>query len=82
VLADHKRVIYRADVRSCAKMRCVHEPSVTIVLRYADREIVIRDLVAERDPNLLDLCDEHAARMTAPVGWSVRDRREAPALVT
>jgi len=32
-------------------------------------------LLAERDPNLLDLCDEHVERMTPPVGWVVRDER-------
>jgi hypothetical protein len=63
-------------------MRCTAEPAATISLRYAGREVVIGDLQAERDPNLLDLCDEHASRMTPPVGWTVRDERaEAPAVV-
>lgn len=50
-------------------------------LLYADRRVVIGELTGERDPNLLDLCDEHVARMTPPVGWTVRDdRAPAPAL--
>jgi hypothetical protein len=61
-------------------MRCDSEPAATVSLRYADRQVVIADLVGERDPNLLDLCDEHVGRMTPPVGWTVRDERvNAPA---
>lgn len=56
-------------------MRCNADPAATVSLRYADREVVIADLAKERDPNLLDLCEEHVARMTPPVGWTVRDDR-------
>ncbi len=49
----------------------------TVALVYADREVVVTDLLPERDPNLLDLCDEHVGRMTPPVGWAVRDERTA-----
>jgi hypothetical protein len=64
-------------MRTCAKMRCAHEPVVTISLLYAERSVVLDDLLVERDPNLLDLCDEHVSRMTPPVGWVVRDHRTA-----
>jgi hypothetical protein len=63
-------------------MRCGSEPAVTVSLRYAEREVLVADLLPDPDPNLLDLCAEHAGRMTAPVGWSVRDvRAPSPALV-
>jgi Protein of unknown function (DUF3499) len=62
-------------MRTCAKMRCANEPTATVALVYADRTVVIVSLLAERDPNLLDLCDEHVDRMTPPVGWVVRDER-------
>jgi hypothetical protein len=65
-------------MRTCAKMRCDAEPVATVSLRYAEREVTIDDLVAERDRNLLDLCREHVERMTPPVGWTVRDGRVAP----
>jgi Protein of unknown function (DUF3499) len=68
-------------MRACAKMRCAHEPVVTISLLYAERAVVVDDLFVERDPNLLDLCDEHVSRMTPPVGWVVRDRRTASVAV-
>jgi hypothetical protein len=62
-------------------MRCNAEPAATVSLLYTDRQVVIGDLVAERDPNLLDLCGEHVAKMTPPVGWTVRDDRvSAPVL--
>jgi hypothetical protein len=61
-------------------MRCGQEPVVTVSLSYEAREVVVADLGAERDPNLLDLCREHVDRMTPPVGWTVRDLRPAAAL--
>jgi Protein of unknown function (DUF3499) len=64
-------------------MRCSADPAATVSLLYADRQVVIGDLMLERDPNLLDLCEEHVARMTPPVGWTVRDERvSAPALTS
>jgi uncharacterized protein DUF3499 len=58
-------------MRTCAKMRCSEPPVVTITLRYEERQVLVGDLVPERDPNLLDLCREHAARMTPPQGWAL-----------
>jgi hypothetical protein len=66
-------------MRVCAKMRCGHEPVVTVSLRYAERAVVIEELRLERDPSLLDLCREHADRMTPPVGWAILDRRTVSA---
>jgi hypothetical protein len=62
-------------MRNCAKMRCGLEPVATVALRYTAREVVVTELSPERDPNLLDLCRDHADRMTPPLGWSVTDRR-------
>ena len=65
-------------MRICAKMRCGAEPVATVSLAYAARQVIVADLVPERDPNLLDLCREHVDRLSPPVGWAVRDER-APA---
>lgn len=62
-------------MRTCAKMRCDAEPVATVSLLYQERRVLIGDLLAERDRNLLDLCREHVGRMTPPVGWSVDDAR-------
>jgi hypothetical protein len=57
-------------------MRCGKEPVATVSLVYAERQVVIVPLIDERDPNLLDLCEEHVRRMTPPIGWVVRDQRD------
>lgn len=56
-------------------MRCGEEPGATVALRYADRSVWVRDLLAERDPNLLDLCGKHADSLTPPRGWRILDER-------
>ena len=61
-------------------MRCDREPVVTVSLSYQDREVIVGELLAERDPHLLDLCREHVDRMTPPVGWIVRDVRDVTRL--
>ena len=66
-------------MRTCVRMSCRSTPVATIALRYADRAVLVRDLVPARDPNLLDLCADHLERMTPPVGWLVDDVR-TPAL--
>jgi len=58
-------------VRTCAKPRCGSLASVTVALRYGDREVVIGDLSPDPDPNLVDLCGEHAERLTPPIGWRI-----------
>jgi hypothetical protein len=62
-------------------MRCGLEPVVTVSLRYDERTVVVESLRADRDPRLLDLCREHADRMTPPVGWTIRDARTAAVAV-
>ena len=64
-------------MRTCAKMRCGEPPMATVALVYTERQVVVTDLLPERDPNLLDLCAEHVGRMTPPVGWVVHDERTA-----
>jgi hypothetical protein len=53
---------------------------VTAALRYGDREVVVGELTHDADPSLVDLCLEHAERMTPPIGWRIvwqRVRRPA-----
>ena len=61
-------------MRTCAKMRCANDPTATVALVYADRAVVIVGLLAERDPNLLDLCDEqgrNAIEIAEDAGHSI-----------
>jgi hypothetical protein len=62
-------------MRVCAKMRCGADPAATVSLVYITREVVVADLAPEHDPELLELCAEHVARMAPPRGWTVRDER-------
>jgi hypothetical protein len=64
-------------MRTCAKMRCGQEPVATVSLAYSEREVLVSDLSEDRDLDALDLCREHVERMTPPVGWSLRDHRDA-----
>jgi hypothetical protein len=50
---------------------------VTVSLAYRAREVVLVDLLGEHDPNLIDLCDAHAAGLSPPRGWRLEDRRSA-----
>jgi hypothetical protein len=63
------------SVRVCAKMRCTEEAVATVGLSYERRVVVIGDLVPEPNPNLVDMCSQHAERLLPPVGWRVLDER-------
>jgi hypothetical protein len=64
-------------MRRCAKIRCTAQAVATIGLSYEQRTVVVGALVADPNPNLLDLCTEHVERLTPPRGWLVRDERFA-----
>jgi hypothetical protein len=49
-------------------------------MRYDERSILLMDLAAEPDPRLVDMCPDHAARLTTPMGWTIADLRVASAV--
>ena len=55
----------------CSRQTCRREAAVTPHLSFADSTATIDELSEFRDPHAYDLCDEHAARLTAPQGWHV-----------
>ena len=69
--------------RLCSRTGCSEPAAVTLTYRYAHAQVWLDDLAGERDPHAYDLCGRHAARLTAPRGWQVRDRRDgdAPGLI-
>ena len=67
-------------MRTCAKLRCRSTASVTLALRYGDREVLVGELAPDTDPTLVDLCLEHADRLTPPLGWRIVDQRVAAAV--
>jgi uncharacterized protein DUF3499 len=44
------------------------------VVRYAAREIEVRPLPEVSDPHHVELCSDHAARLTPPRGWTLAVR--------
>jgi hypothetical protein len=50
------------------------------VLRYDDRAVHLVALVHDLDPGMVDLCSDHAARLTPPMGWTCSDLRVASAV--
>jgi hypothetical protein len=58
-------------VRTCSKPRCRARASLTVAVRYGDREVIVDRLAPDTDPTQVDLCLEHAERLTAPRGWRI-----------
>ena len=62
-------------MRTCRRRGCDVEAAAAVGLSYEPKEIVLADLLAERDPSLLELCRTHADRLSPPLGWHLSDRR-------
>ena len=43
----------------------------TLTYVYADSTAVVGPLATYAEPHSYDLCEEHATRLTAPLGWEV-----------
>jgi Protein of unknown function (DUF3499) len=66
--------------RRCSRTACKHPPVYTLTYVYRDSTAVLGPLAAYVEPHCYDLCEKHAARLTAPRGWDVvRLPIEAPA---
>lgn len=63
------------STRQCSRTGCSEAAAVTLTYEYGRAQVWLDTLAAERDPHAYDLCARHAARLTAPQGWQVRDRR-------
>jgi uncharacterized protein DUF3499 len=45
--------------------------------------VLLGELTPDTDPSLVDLCLEHADRLTPPIGWRIIDQRtRAPAVAS
>lgn len=52
-------------------MTCGRAATSTLTYVYADSTAVLGPLSTTQDPHGYDLCENHADRLTAPVGWQV-----------
>ena len=57
--------------RRCSRTACASPAVATLTYVYADRAAVVGPLAVHAEPHCYDLCDGHAARLTAPRGWEV-----------
>lgn len=67
-------VTYPARVtlsRQCSRAACPRPAAGTLTYVYSDSTVVLGPLATYAEPHAYDLCDNHAARLTAPRGWDV-----------
>ncbi len=62
-------------MRLCRKIGCAEEAASTCAFNYPDRQVWIGPLLFEPEPGSYDLCEGHADRFVAPVGWMISDLR-------
>jgi len=66
-------------VRQCSRTACAEPAVVTLTYEYGRSQVWLDALTAERDPHGYDLCADHAARLSVPVGWHLHVRSGVPA---
>ncbi|MDO4928901.1 MAG: DUF3499 domain-containing protein [Corynebacterium sp.] len=59
------------QIRRCSRPGCGKEAVATLTYAYAHSTAVIGPLVANDDPHSWDLCEYHAGKITAPLGWEL-----------
>jgi len=57
--------------RRCSRPGCKRDAVYTLTYVYRDSTAVLGPLAAYVEPHCYDLCDGHAGRLTAPLGWDV-----------
>lgn len=62
-------------MRICAKTGCSKEAVATCSFHYPMRQVWIAVLSSDPQPGSYDLCEDHADRLVAPLGWTLNDVR-------
>ena len=57
--------------RRCSRVTCGRAATSTLTYVYADSTAVLGPLSLTADPHGYDMCENHAARLTVPLGWEV-----------
>ncbi len=57
--------------RKCTRAACPGPAIATLTYVYSDSTVVLGPLATYAEPHAYDLCESHAARLTAPRGWDV-----------
>lgn len=59
------------SARKCSRGGCRNPAVATLTYAYADSTAVVGPLASYAEPHSYDLCERHAMRLTAPLGWEV-----------
>jgi hypothetical protein len=65
------RTLEGVPARDCSKTGCARPAVSSLTFVYEDSTLVVGPLARTADPNAYDLCEEHAAKMTPPRGWTM-----------
>ncbi|WBT09335.1 DUF3499 domain-containing protein [Corynebacterium sp. SCR221107] len=57
--------------RRCSRPGCGKPAVATLTYAYAQSTAVVGPLLPNNDPHSWDLCEYHASRITAPLGWEL-----------
>jgi hypothetical protein len=60
-----------SPLRRCSRTACGRAAVATLTYVYADSTAVVGPLATYAEPHSYDLCEQHAASLTAPRGWEV-----------
>ena len=60
-----------SPLRRCSRTACGRAAVATLTYIYADSTAVVGPLATYAEPHSYDLCEDHAAKLTAPRGWEV-----------
>lgn len=60
-----------SNFRRCSRPGCGKPAVATLTYAYAESTAVIGPLAPASEPHSWDLCEEHAAKITAPLGWNM-----------
>ena len=64
-------------MRLCAKTGCANDAVATCSFHYMLKQVWIGPLLSDPQPGSYDLCEDHADRLVAPLGWTLTDIRVA-----
>ncbi|WP_146363630.1 DUF3499 domain-containing protein [Arthrobacter yangruifuii] len=59
------------SLRQCSRSACSHPAVATLTYVYSDSTAVLGPLATYAEPHCYDLCADHSARLTAPLGWEL-----------
>ncbi|APT84186.1 DUF3499 domain-containing protein [Corynebacterium aquilae] len=60
-----------SQFRRCSRPGCGKPAVATLTYAYSESTAVVGPLAPQSEPHTWDLCEHHAAKITAPLGWEL-----------